>query len=416
MSLPEFSIVVPVYNEGDNITKLLRGIESAVHGHYELLICYDFDADNTLPAIAKLDPPVKQVRLVKNNLGKGVVNAIRAGFQASRGLLGTVVTMADLSDPPERINELVKRLRAGDDVVAGSRYMKGGKQVGGPWLKGVLSRLAGTFAYYLTSIGIHDVTTNFRAYSRRVVKQIPIESQGGFELGLELTVKTHLRGWHVGQVPSEWYDRTAGESRFRLFKWLPGYLRWYLKLLLGDPLGLNWRLAKLREQRPQPGDFKYFGVHEAPGYGWIVVRRLLAVQVVAVTTDQKYIMVEQHRPIHDVDEADWELAGGGCEGVEDALAAGRRELAEETGYTTNDPGRLIRADFEPTPGAGPFPHAIVVFEQCQLTQSRKSEEDPGIRQVSAFTWDEVRAKIAAGKIRSLPTISALYLYRDQRPS
>src|SRR5690606_31258583 len=120
----------------------------------------------------------------------------------------------DLSDPPDRINALVAKLREGCDVVAGSRYMPGGKMVGGPWLKRNLSRLAGVSARWLTGIGIHDITTNFRAYSRRLFQTIPIQSRGGFELGLELTVKCHLRGWRVGQIPSAWYDRTAGQSRF----------------------------------------------------------------------------------------------------------------------------------------------------------------------------------------------------------
>jgi hypothetical protein len=172
-SVPEFSIVVPVYNEAENIIPELRAIERDVRGEFEILIVYDFEEDTTLPSIRGMDPPIARVRLVRNDLGKGVVNAIRKGFIASRGRLGAVVTMADLSDPPERINAMVGKLRDGCDVVAGSRYMKGGSQIGGPFIKRTLSRLAGESSYWLSGVGIHDVTTNFRAYSRRVVKQIP---------------------------------------------------------------------------------------------------------------------------------------------------------------------------------------------------------------------------------------------------
>ena len=73
---------------------------------------------------------------------------------------------------------------------------------------------------------IHDATNNFRAYSRRVI-ELPIESRASFVVAMELTLKAHWRGWTVAEVPTTWRDRTAGESRFRLWAWLPHYLHWY---------------------------------------------------------------------------------------------------------------------------------------------------------------------------------------------
>lgn len=228
-----YSIVVPVYNEGENIHKLLSGIRDKTGGRYEILICYDFDDDNTLPAIKEMRDPPSEIRLIRNRLGRGVVNAIRSGFAASHGDV-IVVTMADLSDPPEDIYKIAQCLREGSDIVAGSRYMKGGCQIGGPRLKRSLSRLAGSLARWLTSMPIHDITTNFRGYSRRVVEEIEIESTGGFELALELTVKAHQRGWRLDEIPTTWTDRSAGESRFQLVKWLPKYLRWYGSLFRSE--------------------------------------------------------------------------------------------------------------------------------------------------------------------------------------
>ncbi len=71
---------------------------------------------------------------------------------------------------------------------------------------------------------IHDATNNFPRYSRRVVDEISIEGVTGFALALELTLKAHWRGWRVAEAPTTWRDRTAGESRFRLWAWLPLYL------------------------------------------------------------------------------------------------------------------------------------------------------------------------------------------------
>jgi hypothetical protein len=106
--------------------------------------------------------------------------------------------------------------------------MKGGLQIGGPKLKGFLSRMAGLSLNLLTGLPSHDATNAFRAYRRSVLQSIPIESRGGFEYSLELTVKAYVGGWKITEVPCIWRDRTAGVSRFKLVKWLPHYLRWYL--------------------------------------------------------------------------------------------------------------------------------------------------------------------------------------------
>ncbi|HVJ83274.1 MAG TPA: glycosyltransferase [Planctomycetia bacterium] len=409
MALPEFSLVLPVYNEAENIVPQLRAIAADVVGDYEILIVYDFDEDTTVPAVKGMNPKLPNVRLVKNTLGRGVVNAIRMGLTESRGWAGAVVMMADLSDPPARAPALVAKLREGCDVVAGSRYMKGGKQFGGPFLKRTLSWLAGSSAYWLTGVGIHDVTTNFRAYSRRLIAEVPIESRGGFELGLELTVKCHLRGWRVGEVPSEWRDRSAGESRFRLWKWLPGYLKWYLKLLFADPFGLSPRLARLRRQLPKPGDYKYFAVTDRPGYGWTVNRRTLACVIAPYDAAGNLVMVKVNRPAYEKGEAFWELPGGAGEPGEDPASAAKRELREETGYDCQGEAKVVGPTFEAVPGMGCTPHAIITLTNCVAgsTPSAAHLAAEGIVDFRAFTASEVSELAKSGKIRALPTLAAL---------
>ena len=223
------SVVLPVYNEKESIVPCLRGLASALASEdHEILVCFDTDEDSTLPAIAAMPDRPASVRLVKNTLGRGALNAIRTGFAAAQGDV-VVTTMADLSDPPERIPSMAEKIRAGADVVSGSRYMRGGSQRGGPWLKRTLSRIAGVSLRWITGIGTHDSTSNFRAYSKRFLDSVAIESQAGFEIALELTVKAHLAGRKVDEVPSSWVERESGKSHFRLWKWLPSYLRWYLK-------------------------------------------------------------------------------------------------------------------------------------------------------------------------------------------
>ena len=224
---PLLSIVVPVYNEAENITPVLRNLVGAVKAApYEVLIVYDFDADTTLPVVQRLVPEMPQLRLERNDLGRGVLNAIRTGFQVARAPF-VLVTMADGSDEPEAIDPMLARARAGADVVAGSRYVKGGGQQGGPLLKRTLSRAAGLSLHMLGRLPIHDATSNFRMYSRRLLDAVTIESTAGFELALELTVKAQRLGMRVDEVPTMWHDRTAGQSRFRMWHWLPHYLHWY---------------------------------------------------------------------------------------------------------------------------------------------------------------------------------------------
>jgi len=226
-SPPVLTIVIPVYNEAENITPVLRGLAAQVKAApIETLIVYDFDGDSTVPVVQRLQPEFPALRLQRNDLGRGVLNAIRAGFQAARAPY-VLVMMADGSDEPQAIDGMLQRAQAGADVVAGSRYVRGGGQRGGPRLKRSLSRLAGLSLHTLHRLPIHDATSNFRLYSRRLLDRVTIQSTAGFELALELTVKAHRLGMRVEEVPTVWHDRTAGQSRFQLWKWMPHYLRWY---------------------------------------------------------------------------------------------------------------------------------------------------------------------------------------------
>jgi glycosyltransferase involved in cell wall biosynthesis len=221
-------VVVPVFNEADNIGPFCRQALAELPPGYELLVCYDFDGDNTLPALAALpaDQKPPTVRLVRNDLGRGVRYAIDAGMRAARAPV-VVVMMADLSDDFPKVAEMVRRAEGGADVVAASRYMRGGRQIGGPWLKGLMSRAAGLSLHWLAGLPTHDPTNSFKAYRKDFLDRTPIESTQGFCLALELTAKAHAHGGRVEEVPAVWHDRAAGTSRFRLWKWLPAYLHWY---------------------------------------------------------------------------------------------------------------------------------------------------------------------------------------------
>jgi glycosyltransferase involved in cell wall biosynthesis len=232
---PLVDFVMPVYNEGGNIARALDEIEQHVAIPMRVLVVYDFDGDDTIPVVRGLLPRYPWVELHKNTLGRGVLNAIRAGIAATSAEV-VIVTMADLSDDLTVVPAMVGMIRErGYDIVCASRYMRGGQQIGGPWLKGLMSRTAGVSLYWLAGLPTHDATNAFRAYRRDVLIEFPIESQGGFAYSLEITAKAHAAGRRIGEVPSTWRDRSAGTSRFQLRKWLPHYLRWYVYALTHRP-------------------------------------------------------------------------------------------------------------------------------------------------------------------------------------
>ena len=230
---PALSVVVPVYNEGENVVPTLRGIVERTHMRpLEVLVVHDFDEDSTVPVVKRLQPELPELRLHRNTIGRGVLNAIKSGLGVASAPY-VLVTMGDGSDDPNDIDAMYEVARSGADVVAGSRYVRGGKQLGGPLLKRTMSRTAGLSLHWLGGLPVHDATSNFRLYSKRLLDEVTIESTGGFELGIELTVKAHLMGLRVAEVPTTWRDRTAGQSRFKLWKWLPRYLYWYRRGLAG---------------------------------------------------------------------------------------------------------------------------------------------------------------------------------------
>jgi len=230
---PALSVVIPVYNEGENVVPTLRGVVERTRTRpLEVLVVYDFDEDTTVPVVKALQAELPQLRLHKNTLGRGVLNAMKSGLRAARAPY-VLITMGDGSDDPADIDPMYELAHAGADVVAGSRYMRGGHQLGGPLLKRTMSRMAGLSLHWLGGLPVHDATSNFRLYSKRLINQVSIESVGGFELGLELTVKAYRLGMRIAEVPTTWRDRTAGQSRLNLWQWLPRYLHWYWKGMAG---------------------------------------------------------------------------------------------------------------------------------------------------------------------------------------
>jgi glycosyltransferase involved in cell wall biosynthesis len=240
---PVLSVVIPVYNEGEAVAPVLRSLSDALRTPHELVVVYDFDGDTTVPVVERLAADIPELRALRNDLGRGVLNAMKAGIAGTTGEL-VLISMADGSDEPGLVEPMVAMARGGAAVVAASRYMRGGRQIGGPLVKRTLSRAAGLSLHWLAGVPTHDPTNNFKLYRRDFLDSITIESEAGFELALELTVKATIAGRRVAELPTVWRDRTAGQSNFKLRKWLPHYLRWYVA-------ALRARIARVARRRSE---------------------------------------------------------------------------------------------------------------------------------------------------------------------
>lgn len=243
-SATNLSLIVPVFNEHESFPKLIAEVEQHVPQPFRMLVIYDFDEDTTVPVAREYQTKRPWLELVRNDLGRGPANAICAGFAAA-GEGPALVVMADLSDDLADIPRMLDHYNAGHRIVCGSRYMRGGRQIGGPRLKSLLSRTAGVSLYWLARFPTHDATNNFRLYDARLVNELGITSRRGFEIALELTAKAFAQGERIAEIPTTWTDRATGESNFKMWKWLPSYLKWYFYVL-----GAGWGLIRPRKQPP----------------------------------------------------------------------------------------------------------------------------------------------------------------------
>jgi glycosyltransferase involved in cell wall biosynthesis len=230
MNVPELDIVIPVYNEGENILSALQSLYAHVRTSFRVFICYDFEADNTLPVVKDFMEKASHgkeilIEFVKNS-GKGAHGAIMSGFNNSDAA-AVLVLPADDETNATQIDLMMEKYRSGCDIVAACRFMPGGSMQGCPWLKDFLVRSAAFSLYYFARVPSRDPTNGLRLFSRKTLKTIPIKSTHGFAYSIELLVKAHRAGLKVADVPSRWIERKRGKSRFRVGPWLLIYLKWY---------------------------------------------------------------------------------------------------------------------------------------------------------------------------------------------
>ena len=222
----KIDIILPVYKEQDNIERVLEGIKKYVKVPSTVNLVFHSKADPTIPVVKKILKSYKNVKMFVSPK-KGLISQFTYGFKKTTSPI-IVIMMSDLSDDPKDIDKMIKKINEGYDLVCASRYIEKGKRRGGSKLKAFLSYAGCESLYMFTGLKSHDATNAFKAFRRNLLKDIVIESSVGYEMPLELIIKAHLKGYKIAEIPTIWTERDTGYSKFKLLRYIPNYLRWYL--------------------------------------------------------------------------------------------------------------------------------------------------------------------------------------------
>ncbi|MBD3409060.1 MAG: glycosyltransferase [Ignavibacteriales bacterium] len=225
---PEFSLVMPVLNEGVRIIPALSTIAHTVERPLEVCVVYDRDEDTTVPVVRKLQETFPAVRLVKNQ-GERVIGAITSGFDAIETEVACVWVPYHV-DPYGLLNYMYDLAAEGCELVSGNRFNKVKRVARGNALKKLLSRSGNYALNRLIGVPFGDITTSIKMYRKSFLREVEIETTlaGGWALSSELAIKAAVEGRKIGEVEflPENTNIIEGVSNFRVLRQLKEYLRW----------------------------------------------------------------------------------------------------------------------------------------------------------------------------------------------
>ena len=215
-AMPKTLIVTPTYNEKENLPRFIDAVRPAFPDAH-MMIVDDNSPDGTgaiAEAIAAKDPHVRVMhRAGKLGLGTAYIQAFRKGLD--EGYERFFEMDADLSHNPKYLPEFVSALDNGADVVIGSRNIPGGGVEGWGPGRHVISKGGSLYARTILGIKVRDLTSGYKAFSRRALEAIDFESvrSAGYSFQIEMTYRAYLRGMNIKEVPIIFVDRTLGKSK-----------------------------------------------------------------------------------------------------------------------------------------------------------------------------------------------------------
>ena len=226
----KLDIIIPVYNEDENIVRLLKSLEDEIVCNFRVLICYDSESDKTLKYLKNNNVINKEILLIKNPK-QGPNSAIIEGINSSKAEI-ILIYMADDFENVKLINNMVNLVERGNDLVIPSRFIPGGNMVGAKKIKKVITIIGSYLIYYFARMPFKDCTNAFKMFSAGLKNKIKLDSTTGFTFALELTAKSYLLNFKIIEIPSIWIETKNRKSNFKIYKWLPYYIYWLLYLFI----------------------------------------------------------------------------------------------------------------------------------------------------------------------------------------
>ncbi|MBI2523105.1 glycosyltransferase [Candidatus Woesearchaeota archaeon] len=225
----KLSVIVPVLNEGTNLRMLLPILNGVIHVAHEVLIVHDIPNDDSIPVVKTMQRDYPRLRLVHNRLGRGVINAIKSGANNAMGDYALIIAADDFGSI-FAINDMVSLMDDGCDLVNGTRYAYGGKNITGSLTSKLLSIIANKLFYTLSGSALTDPTLGVKIFKHSKFNEINLESKPvGWAVSFEFAIKAQLAGWKLGEVPLISLNRIyGGKSSFKLGSWLAEYTKWFL--------------------------------------------------------------------------------------------------------------------------------------------------------------------------------------------
>lgn len=230
----ELSIVIPTYNEAENIGHLILSIERVFEGNGingEIVIVDDNSPDGTADIAKKYLGQFNNIQILERKDKKGLGYAYKDGFKAVCGRI--VMEMdADFSHSPSNIPRIFRKCENGFDVVVGSRYVRGGGIIGWGFIRRVLSFIANLLVNMLFRLGVKDNTSGFRAYNREVLKRIlPSVRCNSYDFQVEMLVRAKEHGFTLRETPIFFRERERGKSKLG-----KGEFSSFMKMLLRETI------------------------------------------------------------------------------------------------------------------------------------------------------------------------------------
>ncbi len=214
-------VVIPTYNERENIAKLIPTIFSVVPNDLEIVVVDDNSPDNTAQIVTDWQTVYPQsLHLIKREKKSGLGSAYIAGFKKALELGADLIMEmdADFSHDPNDVPKLIAACANGADLSIGSRKITGGGIAGWNWKRKMMSNGAMFLSRSMLGLKTRDVTAGFRCYQRRVLETIGIENitTNGYAFQEELLYRVEKAGFTVKEIPVIFTDRKVGKSKLSI--------------------------------------------------------------------------------------------------------------------------------------------------------------------------------------------------------